>query len=343
MNETLETTAPQRASEASRAWFREAQFGMMVHWGLYALLGGEWKGRRMPYIGEWAQQYFRIPNAEYAALARAFNPILFNAKEWVRTAVDAGMKYLVVTAKHHDGFALYHSRVSKFNVVDATPFGRDVIGELAEACRDEGIRLGLYYSQDLDWSDPDGGGYRQGKVWCGGAAYLTNNWDFPDASSKDFTRYFERKAKPQVEEILTQYGDLALVWFDVPVTISREQGRELYDMVKRHQPEALVNSRIGNGLGDYTSAGDNEIPDDIGGRMLFETPATLNDTWGYKTFDQNWKSAEKVLAIKRHLKSIGANYLLNVGPDYLGRLPAPAVDILRAVGEAERPPAAPAL
>ena len=315
---------------AAREWFKSAQYGMMVHWGLYALLGGEWKGRRMPYIGEWAQEYFRIPNAEYQGLAKAFNPILFNADEWVQLVRDAGMKYLVVTSKHHDGFALFHSRVSKYNVVDATPFGRDVIGELAEACRKHGVKLGLYYSQDLDWSDPDGGGYRHGKTWCDNSAYWTNNWDFPDASAKDFTRYFERKSKPQVEEILTQYGDLCLIWFDVPFTISAEQSQELYDLVKKHQPGCLVNSRIGNGLGDYTSAGDNQIPDDDKGTMLFETPATLNDTWGYKAFDQNWKSVERVVEIREHLRTRGANYLLNVGPDGLGRIPAPAEEILRA-------------
>lgn len=327
---TTDVSVP--VDEKTRAWFKEAQFGMMVHWGLYAMLGGEWDGRRMPQIGEWAQQYFRIPNAKYHALAKAFNPVLFDADEWVQLVRDAGMKYLVITAKHHDGFAMYHSKVSKFNVVDATPFGRDVIGELAEACRKHGIKLGLYYSQDLDWSDPDGGGYRQGKTWCGDAAYWTNNWDFPDASKKDFSRYFENKSLPQVEEILTQYGDLCLIWFDVPFTLTTEQSRDLYKLVKKHQPNCLVNSRIGNGLGDYTSAEDNDIPDDDKSGMLFETPATLNDTWGYKSFDQNWKDANRVIEIREHLKALGANYLLNVGPDALGRIPAPAMDILREVG-----------
>ena len=133
--------------EAARRWFKEAQYGLMVHWGLYALLGGEWRGRVMPGIAEWAQAYFRIPNAEYAALAKAFDPILFDADEWVRIARDAGMKYIVFTSKHHDGFAMFRSKVSPFNVVDATPFGRDVVGELAEACRKHGLRLGLYYSR----------------------------------------------------------------------------------------------------------------------------------------------------------------------------------------------------
>jgi len=316
----------------NKEWFKAAKFGMMIHWGLYALPAGEWKGRRMEDIGEWAQEYFRIPNAEYSRLAEAFNPILFDAEEWVRLAKDAGMQYMVFTSKHHDGFAMYKSDVSAYNIVDATPFGRDVVGELSEACRKHGLKFGLYYSQDLDWSHPDGGGYKTGKTWCGGKAYWTNNWDFPDTEKKDYARCFEEKIKPQVTEILTRYGDLCLIWFDVPFTISPAQTDELYRLVKRYQPDCLVNSRIGNGYGDYTSAGDNQIPDDDKGDMLFETPATLNDTWGYKSFDNNWKSADEVIRLKNHLNQRGINYLLNVGPDALGRIPAPACDILREVG-----------
>ena len=322
--------------DATKRWFTAAQFGMMVHWGLYSLLGGEWKGRRMgqQYIGEWAQQYFRIPNAEYGALAKAFNPVCFNADEWVQIARDAGMKYLVFTSKHHDGFAMFRSRVDGYNIVDATPFRRDVVEELAEACRRHGLRLGLYYSQDLDWHEPHGGGYTIGKTWSWGAAYWTNNWDFPDDAHKDFSIYFERKAKPQVEEILTQYGDLCLIWFDIGQTLTKAQSQELYDLVRRRQPGCLINSRIGNGVCDYVSAGDNVIPKGDRKGMLYESPCTLNDTWGYKAHDQNWKSAETIIANRRHLKEIGANYLLNVGPDGLGRIPAPSVDILRAVGKA---------
>ena len=317
----------------NREWFKQAQFGMMIHWGLYSLPAGEWKGRRMEDIGEWAQEYFRIPNAEYAQLAKVFNPILFNADEWVDLAIEAGMKYMVFTSKHHDGFAMFKSEVSKYNIVDATPFGRDVTAELAEACYKKGLKFGLYYSQDLDWSHPHGGGYTMGKTWCGGKAYWTNNWDFPEDDKKDFSICFEEKIKPQVTEILTRYGDLCLIWFDVPGTINREQTDELYDLVKKYQPDCLVNSRIGNGYGDYTSAGDNEIPDDDKSAMLYETPATLNDTWGYKSFDNNWKSADRIIEIKNHLAVRGANYLLNVGPDYLGRIPAPSADILREVGK----------
>jgi alpha-L-fucosidase len=318
-----------RTLQETKEWFRQAGYGMMIHWGLYSMLGGEWKGQRMVDIGEWAQQYFRIPNAEYHRLATAFHPILFDAEEWVRLAKDAGMQYMVFTAKHHEGFAMYHSRVSKFNIVDATPFGRDVTAELAEACYKHGMKLGLYYSQDLDWSHPHGGGYRTGKTWCGGKAYWVNNWDYPDDANKDYTICFEEKIKPQVKEILTGYGDLCLIWFDTPETLRPEQTDELYRMVRTYQPGCLVNSRIGNGYGDYTSADDNEMPDGDKSGMLYETPATLNDTWGYKSFDSNWKSAEEVVALRKLIAAHHANYLLNVGPDALGRMPAPACDSLR--------------
>lgn len=312
----------------SRQWFRDAGYGMMIHWGLYALIGGEWRGKRMPYIGEWAQNYFKIPTETYSGLASAFNPLEFNADDWAKTALDAGMKYMVVTSKHHEGFAMFRSECDKFNIYDCTPFKRDVIAELAEACYKYGIKLGLYYSQDLDWHDPDGGGYTRPHNNVGGMGW-SNDWDWPDADKKDYSRCFERKIKPQVKELMTRYGDICLVWFDTPCTISVEQGRELYDIVKRYQPNCLVNSRIGNGLGDYKSWGDNQIPDEYMTDGLYESPATLNDTWGYKAFDTNWKSPERVAEIRRHLNERGINYLLNVGPDHLGRIPSIACDILR--------------
>lgn len=318
----------------NKDWFRTAGFGMMIHWGLYALPAGEWKGKRMPYIGEWAQSYFRIPNEEYHQLAKAFQPICFRAEEWVKLAKEAGMQYLVVTTKHHDGFALFSSKTDDFNTVKATPFGRDVIAELAEACQKHGVRLGLYYSQDLDWSHPDGGGYLEKRLNCGEMSW-TNDWDFPNASQKNYDRYFEEKALPQVEELLKGYGDLLLFWFDTPQTISEKQSRRLFELVKHYQPDCLVNSRIGNGMGDYRSLGDNEIPETVQSDGLYETPATLNDTWGYKSFDNHWKSAEEVLRLRKHLSQCNVNYLLNIGPDALGRFPAPAVQVLRKLKQYE--------
>jgi alpha-L-fucosidase len=306
----------------NKEWFKQAQYGMMIHWGLYSLPAGEWKGERMPEIGEWLQAYFRIPNREYEKLAAAFNPVDFDAEEWVTLALESGMKYLVLTSKHADGFAMFHSKVDAYNIVDATPFGRDVVAELADACRKHGLKFGLYYSQDIDFHHPDGGGYRQGRTVFKDTSW-TNDWDFPDNAQKNYDRCYAEKIKPQVEE-------LALIWFDNPQTISPAQTQELFAMVKRHQPNCLINSRIGNGAGDYRSLGDNEISSEHFGDELVETPATLNDTWGYKTFDQNWKTAEEVRRIKQHLNARGINYLLNVGPDYLGRIPAPAAKILRA-------------
>lgn len=316
----------------SREWFKQAKFGMFIHWGLYSLPAGEWKGRRTPEIAEWTQSYFRIPNKEYSKLAQAFNPILFDAEEWVQLAQYAGMKYIMFTTKHHDGFAMYKSDVSDYNIVDATPFGRDVLAELAAACKKYGMKLGIYYSNDLDWHEKDGGGFTN-KLYCRAGTNWTNDWDFPDASEKDFDRYFEGKVKPQIREILTRYGEICCVWFDCSFTTSPEKSKELVDLVHELQPNCLVNSRVGNGLGDYGSAADNEVPDDDKGEALYETPATMNDSWGYKSFDNNWKTLDQVADIKKYLNERGINYLLNVGPDYLGRFPAPAVQILSYIGE----------
>ncbi len=331
-------------------WFKEAKYGMMVHWGLYSLLGGEYKGEKVSSYAEWAQTYFRIPNAEYEKLATAFNPVYFNADEWVRFAKECGMKYIVVTSKHHEGFAMFKSRADKFNVVDATPFGRDVMAELAEACYKHDMKLGLYYSQDLDWHEKNGGGYLSNHIPNAGTTW-DNSWDFPDEEHKDFTECFENKIMPQVEEILTGYGDLCLIWFDVPMTINESQSRRIYEAVKKYQPNCLINSRLGNGAYDYVSLGDNEIPDkledttgkavdmnSIGGFKpspygLYETAATLNDTWGFSYHDHNWKTPEFIKSTREKLNGMGINYLINVGPDPLGRITADAQRILRGAAK----------
>lgn len=310
-----------------KKWFKEAKFGMMIHFGLYSILGGEWKGKRMDMIAEWIQSCFQIPIKEYEKLMDVFNPIYFNADEWCDVALSGGMKYIVVTAKHHEGFALFDSKVDSYNVMN-TPFKRDIIRELSDACKRKGLKFGIYYSQELDWHEEHGGGYsetyetNQGKPW-------TNSWDF-DKSKKNFEICFRKKIVPQVTELLTNYGDIDLIWFDTPMDITKEQSLELYNLVKEYQPNCLINSRIGNGLGDYGSAGDNETNAESGG-MLYEVPATLNDTWGYKAYDQNWKDKDTVLRIKKELNERGINYLLNVGPDYLGRIPGPSVDIIKSL------------
>ena len=296
-------------------WWREARFGMFIHWGLYALPAGIWKGEPVDGIGEWIMLRKRIPRAEYEVLAKQFNPVRFDARAWVQLAVDAGMRYLVITSKHHDGFALFHSPCCPYNIVDATPFGRDPLAELADACREAGLKLGFYYSQDQDWHDPDG---------------ACNDWDFVE-EEKDFAAYLERKVKPQVRELLTRYGPVGLIWFDTPFTITREHSIELRDFVHRLQPDCLVSGRIGNDVGDYGSLGDNQIP---AGRVQadYETPATLNDTWGFKSTAHHWKSTETLLLLLIDLASKGVNYLLNVGPTAEGVIPEPSVERLRAIG-----------
>ena len=336
----VRAAADAAALAAARKWFKEAQFGMMAHFGLYTLAGGEWNGKSgMHPYGEWIMHGEKIPNAEYGRLARAFNPVCFDPLEWMKRARDAGMRYFVVTAKHHDGFALYRSKVSKYNVVDATPFGRDIVAEIAESCRATGVRLGLYYSQDVDWHERDGGGrfcpYRDYVGICGlkEKRVWGNDWDWPDAAGYDFQRYLDEKSMPQVEELLTQYGDLCLVWFDVPVTLTRAQSEAFVRLVRRHQPGCLVSGRIGNGLGDYETPGDNHIAKKTEAGKLYETVGTMNDSWGYRPTDTHYKSVKTILDIKAKCASIGSNYMLNVGPDPLGRFPAEAVKTLSGLAK----------
>ena len=304
------------------AWWCEARFGMFIHWGLYAVPAGVWEGRCIPGIGEWIMYNAKISVKEYEKLAEKFNPIKFNAREWVHLAKEAGMKYMVITAKHHDGFCMFNTKYTDYNIVKATPFKRDPLKELSEACREEGLKLGFYYSQTLDWHHPDGMG---------------NFWDY-DLSKQNFLRYFREYVKPQVEELLTNYGPVAVLWFDITTPIP-ELARELRDFVLNLSPNTIISGRIGGylryvmckGLGDYISMPDNQIPDK---RIeeYWEVPMTLNDTWGYKSYDHNWKSPGRVIQILVDVVSKGGNLLLNVGPTAEGEIPKPSANILLEVG-----------
>ena len=315
---------------ANVAAFRKSRFGLFLHWGLYAQLGGRWKAQKMGYIGEWIQSKYCIPNAEYAALAKDFNPVQFDADAWAREAKAAGMGYVVLTAKHHEGFAMFATKVSDYNIVDATPFKRDVFGELVAACRRHGLKVGFYYSQNLDWHEEDGGDPEKGglsKHPLNKGMHWGNSWDFPDYSKKDLNRYLKAKVYPQVRELLTNYGDIFLIWFDTPKGMTVEQSRELREFVRSIQPNTLVNSRIGNGLGDFGSMHDNQMP--VGkNEFPFESPMTLNDTWGFKYDDHNWKSADTVACALMQNISCNANLILNIGPRPDGRFPDAASDVL---------------
>jgi alpha-L-fucosidase len=296
-------------------WWRDAKFGLFIHWGLYALPAGIWKGQKIPGIGEWIMKRAQIPVAEYEQLANQFNPVEFDADAWVRLAKTAGQRYIVITSKHHDGFCMYGSQVTDYNIVDATPFARDPIAELAEACQRHGLKLGLYYSQTQDWHHPNGDG---------------NEWDFIE-EEKDFDDYVETYVKPQVRELLTRYGPICLIWFDTPKRMTEAQSRSLLTLVHELQPDCLVSGRIGNQMGDYTSARDNRIPP-VAVDTDFETPATINDTWGFKGYDHTWKSIGDMVRKLVDIASKGGDYLLNVGPTAGGSIPKASVGRLLGMG-----------
>jgi alpha-L-fucosidase len=306
---------PDPAKEKRLEWFREAKYGLFIHWGLYAIPAGEWNGKRSLGIGEWIMNRLTIPVRDYEKLASRFNPVKFNADEWVRVAKDAGMKYIVITSKHHDGFAMFKSNASAYNIVDATPFKRDVLKELADAAARQGIRLGFYYSQSQDWHEPNGAG---------------NTWDFGPDDKKDYDRYLRGKAEPQVKELLTGYGPVALIWFDTPRMMTGDRAQRFAAIVRQLQPATLIDGRLGT-EGDYRSTGDNVIPPQVSADA-WEVPATINHTWGYRTDDTDWKSPGQITFKLVDIVSKGGNYLLNVGPTAEGLIPQASQDILRTVG-----------
>ena len=305
-----------RTQDRRMRWYREARFGMFIHWGIYAIPEGIWKGKEIEGLGEWIMNRARIPVREYEKLAGQFNPVKFNAREWVQLAKRAGMKYLTITSKHHDGFALFKSEASPYNIVDASPYGKDVIAALARECKKAGIKLCFYYSQKQDWHHPEASG---------------NTWDF-DPAEQNFNKYMREKGLPQVREILTQYGPIGMIWYDTPQDITPAQTRRFVNQVYDIQPNCLVNGRAGHGIGDYQSMGDNAIPP---GRVEgdWETPATMNDTWAFKKNDHNWKSTKGLLHRLVDIAGKGGNYLLNVGPTALGVIPQASVKRLEEMGE----------
>ena len=297
-------------------WWRNARFGMFIHWGIYSVPAGIYHGIEIPGIGEWIMNNAKIPVAEYEKYAAQFNPVDFNADEWVKLAKEAGMRYIVITSKHHDGFAMFYSKVSSYNVVDATPFKRDVIAEMAAACKKYGMALGLYYSQAQDWHAPGGEA-------AGG------HWD--KSQDGDMDKYLDSIAVPQVHEILNNYGDIKILWFDTPYGMTSERAAKFMPELHKH-PDLIYNNRLGGGV-----EGDLETPEQyipatgIPGRN-WESCMTMNDTWGFKINDHNWKSSETLVRNLIDIASKGGNYLLNVGPTSMGLIPEASVQRLKEIG-----------
>lgn len=305
--------------DARMTWWREAKFGMFIHWGVYSVPAGYYHGKPVPGIGEWIMNTGKIPMAEYQQFAREFDPTNFDADAWVKTAHDAGMKYIVITSKHHDGFAMFPSKASPWNIYDATPWHQDPLRELADACRKYGIKLGFYYSQAQDWNN-------------GGAA-IGGKWD--PTQQHDMDDYIDKIAVPQVRELLTSYGpDIpAVIWWDTPHNMNRERAQKIYDTVESLRPDIIMNNRLGGGYKGDTETPEQKIPAQGFPGRDWETCMTINNTWGYKRDDDHWKSTETIIHNLCDIASKGGNYLLNVGPTSTGLIPQPEVDRLEAVGQ----------
>lgn len=311
------------------AWWREAKFGMFIHWGLYAIPAGEWNGTTNH--AEWIRTTAQIPLETYDEFLPDFNPVKFDADAWVKMARDAGMKYITITSKHHDGFALYDSEISDYDVM-STPFQRDILAELAEACRKEGIKLCFYHSI-MDWHHPD---YLPRRGWEKGRS----------AEGAQFARYVDYM-KAQLKELLTKYGDIGVLWFDGEWedTWTHDQGVELYDYVRSFQSDIIINNRVDKGrqgMQGLTAEGDfkgdfgtpeQEIPDTGLPGIDWESCMTMNNHWGYNKHDDNWKSTEDLIQKLADIASKGGNFLLNIGPKADGTFPQESIDRLKAMGD----------
>ncbi len=322
----LEESRPQY--EARMKWWSEARFGMFIHWGLYSIPAGEWKGSTNH--AEWIRTTARIPLAEYDKFVGQFNPVKFNPTEWVRMAKNAGMKYIVITSKHHDGFCLFDSKFTDFDIM-ATPFKRDIMKELADACHKEGIKICWYHSI-MDWHHPD---YLPRREW---------EKDRPNAGA-EFDRYVQHM-KNQLKELLTNYGEISVLWFDGEweSTWNTKHGTELYSYVRSLQPNIIINNRVGagrSGMEGFTKAGqfagdfgtpEQEIPATGLSGVSWETCMTMNDNWGFNKNDQKWKSTEDLIHKLADIASKGGNFLLNIGPTSEGVFPQQAIERLRELG-----------
>lgn len=315
-----EETVEQR--NARMAWWREARFGLFIHWGVYAVPAGTHKGEQIENIGEWIMHYGRIPVAEYQEYSKEFNPVNYDPEAWVLMAKNAGMKYIVITAKHHDGFALFDTEVSDWNIVEATPYGKDLLKPLAEAAQKHGIKLGFYYSQAQDWVHPGG------SFWDG------QGWDPAQEGSMD--EYLRNIAVPQVRELFTNYGEISILWWDTPIDMTPKRAA-MFDGLADLQPGIIFNNRLIYDTGRYGMSGDLRTPEQhipaTGLDYDWEACQTMNTTWGYKSYDDDWKSSEQLIQNLVDVASKGGNYLLNVGPKANGEIPQESITRLKDVGE----------
>lgn len=298
-------------------WYEDARFGLFIHWGAYSQLDGEYKGEKQKDPkGEWIMRNLKIPVEEYATeISAKFNPDHFDADEWVKDAFDAGIKYIVITTKHHDGFALFHSKISNYNVVDHSPFRRDIIAELAEACEKYGMRLGVYYSQAQDWYHP-------------GGLDMKNRWD--KKQDGDWNKYFNTIAKPQVLELLNNYKPVDIIWFDSKrATVNMDLAKDFEEQLKKEYPSLILNPRLYKG--DFNTY-EQVIPGELN-EGYHELCITHNRSWSFKKSDADWKEPQFMLKTLIHMASLGGNFLFNVGPNPDGTFPPETKKALSYIGD----------
>ncbi len=325
------------------AWWHEAKFGMFIHWGVYSMYGGVYKGHQQARgDAAWIENRCKIPVAEYRENARHFNPVNYDPDAWAKMAKDAGMKYLIITAKHHDGFALFDSKASDWNVVQATQYGKDLLKPLAKACKKYGIKLGFYYSQAVDWTNPGASAARR---------LMKEGWPNPDSTKIDnytkthdgcwdsiqttstFDEYIDRVAVPQVKELLTNYGDVSILWWDYATQMKTVSGAEKLEKLLVLQPHIITNDRLHPDFQGDTKTPEQAVPDrDAVDGQNWETCMTMNNSWGYKSYDHNWKSSEMLIRNLIKIAARGGNYLLNIGPKSDGTFPPECIDRLKDIG-----------
>ena len=308
------------ARDARMAWFREAKFGMFIHWGVYAVPAGTYKDQQIGGIGEWIMNRGKIPVAEYKAFAPKFTASKYDPDAWAALAKKAGMRYIVITSKHHDGFALFDSKASTWDAVDAAGAKRDLIKPLADAARKQGLKFGLYYSQAQDWTHPGGAksGYKEGESW-------------DEANKGNFDEYLKTIAIPQTREILANIQP-DILWWDTPTWMTPERAAPLHALLAL-KPGIISNNRLGGNYHGDTETPEQYIPATGFKGRDWEVCMTMNDTWGFKSYDQNWKSTEDLIRKLCDIVSKGGNFLLNVGPTAEGEIPQPSIERLTQVGE----------
>ncbi len=296
-------------------WWEDSRFGMFIHWGVYSTFGGEWNGNDYGKemggaSAEWIYLMADIPKEAYQKAAHHFNPVNYDPAEWVRMAKNAGMKYMVLTAKHHDGFALFDTKASDWSIMESSVYQKDLVKEFIEECHKQGMRVGFYYSHEKDW-------YQRKKV---------------GRDTSEITATYKTLVATHLKELLTNYGQVDVIWFDMGIKQHKDLNQMCYDMVRKYQPRCIISSRIGNNLGDYRNLGDRQLaPPGIEGYV--ESIMTLRLNWGYDKNDANWKSSEEVISMLSKCACRHSNFLLNVGPQPDGRFTPEDIIRLENVGK----------